>query len=200
VRGLSDDVLKQFQFGYCPDSVSHDLSGRVIMPLFDAYSKLIAITSRNFNVEKKYQHWHESFDKSAFLYGLNLAKPHILKSGKAIIVEGQFDTTCLHSYGFRMTTGLLGSSFNITHVSLLARLCSEIYLALDPDDSGDAGVERAQKMHKDYCLDIYGILIVPVSLPPKTDPDDFVMKHGSDEFVKILKKAKERQLGSLYPA
>lgn len=166
------------------------------MPLYNAYGQLIAITTRHPTAPKQFQHWHEAFDKGAYLYGLNTAKEHIRKANKAIVVEGQFDTTCLHSYGFRMTAGVLGSTFNIQHVTLLARLCSEIYIVLDSDKSGEAGVARFQKAAEEYDLITYNMICIPVKMPPGIDPDDFVMKYGSEAFVDLLRKAKESFLNA----
>lgn len=194
-RGLTDEILREFNFGYCPAFLQHEMAGRIIMPLYDSYGNLIAVTSRKPDAPKKFQHWHESFDKGDFLFGLNVAKEHIYKSNKAIIVEGQFDTTCLHSFGFKQTVGLLGSSFNIIHVTQLARMCQDIFIVLDPDDSGDAGVERALDASKEYRLDdmAYEIYCIPVQMPPKTDPDQFVMQFGPKAFIDLLKKSKEKR-------
>lgn len=191
-RGLSEEVIREFNFGYCPATVSHQLAGRIIMPLYDSYGSLIAITTRHPTCPKQFQHWHESFDKGFFLFGLNVAKPYIYKANKAIIVEGQFDTTCLHSYGFKMTAGILGSTFNIMHVTLLARMCSEIFVVLDPDKSGDAGMERTIQASIDYNLEACGIFCIPVHMPEKMDPDDFVMKYGPISFKDLLRKSKEK--------
>jgi DNA primase len=173
-RGISDAVIKQFRFGYCPASVNHELAGRIIMPLFDAYGEVVAITTRNPWAEKRWQHWHESFDKSSYLFGLNVAKDHIRRTDKAIVVEGQFDTACCHTFGFNMTVGVLGSALSILHVIQLARYCSEVYLLMDPDPSGEECVERAMETYATHCLAGYGVKFFPLRLPPDIDPDDFL--------------------------
>lgn len=192
-RHLSDDVIKRFRIGYCPQEVNHRLAGRIIMPCFDAHDNLVALSTRDFNAPKKYQHWHESFDKSNYLYGINIAKKSIRWADKAIVVEGQFDVKCLHSFGLPMTVGLFGTNLSIMHIAMLARYCSEIYVVFDPkqregDVSGAEGVGRAMQLYHDYCLSTYGIHFIPVSLPEQLDPDEHIFKHGKDAFTRLLDK------------
>jgi DNA primase len=200
-RHLADDVIKQFQFGYCPRDVDHELAGRIIMPIFDAYGEnVVAFSSRDTEAPKRYQHWHEQFDKTNHLFGLNVAKPHIKRTKKAIVVEGQFDVTYLHTAGFKMTVGLCGSAFSIMHVALLSRYCSEIFIIMDPDTSGDSAVERAAVMYEQYNLGLHNLVFIPVSLPSepnKLDPDDFVYQNGPQALINILRADKENATKNL---
>lgn len=192
-RGISDSVIRKFQVGYCPASIGHDLAGRIIMPLMDAYGEeVVSFTTRNPWTDKSFQHWHEPYDKSRYLYGLDVAKSSIIKQDKVIVVEGQFDTMVLHSYGFGMTVALCGTSISVTQIALLARYCSEIYLIFDPDEAGDGCIRRAFEIYKRYMLDTWGLLFVPVKLPKDTDPDDYVIKYGSDKLVALLRESKEK--------
>jgi DNA primase len=192
-RGLSEEVLKKFQVGYCPPQVDHDLRGRIIMPLFDATgTEVVAFTSRDPNAPKRFQHWHEQFEKSRYLYGFHLAKDAIRRRNKAILVEGQFDTMCLHTYGFDVTVGLCGHSLSIMQVNQLVRYCSEIYLLLDPDGAGGDAIASAMELYEKYDLVDCGVLFVPVFLPDGLDPDDFVMKKGTNALVELLRESKQR--------
>jgi DNA primase len=112
-RGVSEQVLRNFNFGYYPERLrqeGHHWAGRLIMPLYDQHNQLIVLTSRDFRCtdKTKMPHLHEEFNKKLFLYGMNVAKSNIIKFQKAIVVEGQFDTVCSHSYGFTCTVGILG--------------------------------------------------------------------------------------------
>ena len=202
-RHLSDEVIKKFQFGYCPREIQHELAGRIIMPCFDVHNNLVAFSSRDYEAPKRFQHWHESFDKSNYLFGINVAKKAIRWSDKAIVVEGQFDVTCLHSYSLPMTVGLFGTTLSIMHIALLARYCSEIYMVLDPNvvnengivnKSGEEATIRAMKLYGDYCLGTYGIHFIPVTVPEQLDPDDYVYAHGTNAFTKILDKRRTEVL------
>jgi DNA primase len=191
-RYLSETIIKRFQLGYCPRNLQHELAGRLIMPVFDAANNLIAFSTRDYLAEKKFQHWHESFDKSNYLYGLNIAKNHMRKTDKAIIVEGQFDTTCLHSHGLHMTVGLMGTSMSLVQIGLLARYCSEIYIVLDPESTGEEGSRKIMEMYKDNYLKKFGLNFINVRLPEELDPDEYIYKYGRDNFVNILYNAKEQ--------
>lgn len=193
-RHLTDEVIKQFQIGYCPRDADHDLAGRIIMPCCDAYGELVAFSTRDFEAPKKYQHFHESFDKSNYLYGLHIAKEHIRANDKAIVVEGQFDVKCLHSFNLKMTVGLFGTNLSIMHIALLARYCSEVYILLDPVVSGTVATEKIMQMYREYCLATYGLHFFPVKLPEELDPDDFVFKYGRNSLVNILHKKKQEVL------
>ncbi len=193
-RHLSDDVIRQFKYGYCPPNSRHELAGKILMPLFNSEGELVVFTTRQPDAPKRFQHWHESFDKGSYVYGLDIAKEAIRKWDKAIAVEGQFDVGCLHSYGFNMTVGVLGTSLSIMHVAQLARFCSEIYLLFDGDDAGQKSVDRAMELHNQYCLDMYGIHFIPV--PISGDPDDFVVENGQKALVELMKMQKEKILNA----
>ncbi len=77
-RGLSEDVIRLFSIGYIPSNVGHQLAGRVILPIYDPSRNLIAVSSRA--VEDSYElpvYWHESYEKSFYLYGIQSAKEKI---------------------------------------------------------------------------------------------------------------------------
>lgn len=200
-RRLTDDVIKSFRFGYCPRRARHDWAGRLIMPLFDPYENLVVLTTREFRTidKDKMPHLHEKFDKKRYLFGIDIAKQHIISANKAIIVEGQFDTTFLHSCGINMTVGVLGSALSFDHISQLRRYCSEYYLVFDNDDAGLSSLERAMDMYHSKYLVGYGIIFVPVILPKpagskKMDPDDFVKQNGTFVFNEVLAEAKNKTL------
>lgn len=193
-RKLSDYVIKKFGFGCCPrsdgpvqvDPISINLQGRLIMPVFDTRGDLIALTTRDPKAEKRFQHWHEDFEKSNVLFGLNVAKNSIIKSGYAIIVEGQFDTTYAHSSGIPQVVGILGSALSFYQLVILRRYTKKIYLAFDPDDAGNKARERTMKIVKDYGMaaGTDGIKVFNVRLD--SDPDEYIMKKGKGGFIRQM--------------
>lgn len=199
-RKISDDVLKEFNFGYIPRRARHQWSERIIMPLYDPYGNLIVLTSRKFRSKDKYAHLHETFDKRYYLYGLNVAKPEIIRRNRCVIVEGQFDTTYLRSRGFKTVVGVLGSAFTFEHACILRRYCSEVYLVFDNDEAGKATLERSLDMLKEESLeDTFRMSFIPVMLPEGfKDPDEFVQAQGPEPFRDLLVQAKiERNQFSL---
>jgi DNA primase len=208
-RGLTDSVIKSFRFGYFPSRLRHDWSGRIIMPLFDSYSKLVVLTSRNFRASKDgFPHLHEEFDKKRYLFGLDVAKKSIIKWQKAIVVEGQFDTANSHVYELDNTVGILGSAFSMHHVGLLSRYTDNIFLVFDADEAGYNSLHRSIEMYIHYGLASMGINFIPVLLPEregndskdrKNDPDLFLKKNGKQAYLDLLKESKERnqELGTV---
>lgn len=190
-RGITDDVIKKFHIGYVPKESGHSLSGRIIMPLFNQHSSLVCLTTRDFHKESTFPHWHESFDKSKYLYGLDIAKKNIFSCNKVIIVEGQFDTQVLHKHGLSIAVAALGGAFSLNHVCLLRRYCTDFYLWFDPDEAGYKSIERSMEMYDEYQLNLFNINFIPMSFEENLDPDEFVEKYGRIKVIEKMKKSKE---------
>jgi len=146
-RGLSEETVKKFQLGYLPFFVKHQLKGRVILPLFDASKNLIAIGSREILKPKKRflpVYWHESYQKTFYLYGIDNARKELRRCNFAIVTEGQIDVLQLHNHGIRNVVGLCGNKMSDVQISVINRYCHEIVLLLDKDEnlSGQRGADK----------------------------------------------------------
>jgi len=192
VRKFSDAVIDKFDMGYCPQEINHELSGRIITPIYDTFGEMVAISTRHINKDHKHRFWHESFTKGFYLYGLYQAKNIIRRLNKVIIVEGEFDVIALHANGFTMTVGLCGSAFTLFQVSLLSRYCTDFYLMFDGDVAGRKSIKRAMDMHSKYGLKAsYGLNFIPAYLPKDVDPDEFLFEVGPGGVKEKLKTAKD---------
>jgi DNA primase len=190
-RGFSLSVIDKFNFGYCPEFVDHQLRGRIITPIYDVYGDIVVLSTRHLDETRENRFWHEAFDKGSYLYGLYYAKEEILKHKKAILVEGEFDVAALHSNGFKITIGVCGSAFTLSQASLLSRYCSEVYLLFDGDTPGKNAIKRAMELYQKFGLDTYGIRYIPVYLPEKTDPDEYLRNCGKKAMRELLIKSNE---------
>jgi len=190
-RGFTDEIIDKFKFGYCPEHINHQLSGRIIHPIYDAYNNLLAIASKHLDKNANMRFWHETFEKGYHLFGLNFAKYSIAKLNRSIVVEGEYDVAYLHLKGFKMTVGMCGSSFSLVQSSLLSRYCSEVFFVFDGDPAGYRASERVRKLYKDNHMSTYGVKYYYIRLPFGKDPDDFVKENGPSEFKKILKESRE---------
>jgi len=193
-------AVDQFKIGYIPSNVlnvngtPHEFAGRLIMPIYDAYNELVALSSRDFRPGAKIKFFHESFIKRNILYGLNVAKKNIIEHKMAIIVEGEFDVQYLHFKGFNFTVGVLGSALGLSHIAMLCRYCREIFIVLDGDLAGSAATKKLIKnglAKKINATPYYDISIIPVYLPEKTDPDEYIYENGTDSFIKLLRKSRK---------
>lgn len=191
VRRFSDVAIDKFDIGYCPQEINHELSGRVITPIYDAHGEMVAISTRHLNKDHKLRFWHEVFPKGTYLYGLYQAKDTIRKLNKVVIVEGEFDTITFHTYGFTMTVCCCGSAFTLFQVALLSRFCTNFYLFFDGDVAGRKSIQRTMDMYDKYSLGAYGLNFIPVYLPKDTDPDEFLFEVGSSGVREKFRTARD---------
>jgi DNA primase len=201
-RGLNDEAIEAFKFGYIPMRTGHDWRGRVIMPLFDQHGELVVMTSRDFRTNEKSRrpHLHEQFNKKRYLFGLELAKKRIMEKNSVIIVEGQFDTVKLHVHGLTNTVGVLGSAFTFDHVCALRRYCQNFYLLFDNDKSGKENLKRAVRLYDEERLGAAGFdtEFYPVFFDKNIkDPDDLVKERGIAPLKAALLDARENQYSNL---
>jgi DNA primase len=193
-----DFIVKEFSVGYMPEGVYnlygdfHEFSGRIILPIYDQYNELIALSSRDWRENAYMKFFHESFPKTRYLYGLNVAKESIIKNKRAILVEGEFDVQYLHYRGIKETAGIMSSNLHLYQISLLCRYCKDIYIVFDGDNSGKKSKDKiVNKSISMKMFSMYDINIIPVILPDKMDPDDFVFNNGVKEFNNLLEKSKK---------
>jgi DNA primase len=196
-RGLDMPTLEKFRVGYMPpwvrnfDDRKHEFAGRICLPIFNHYDELVALSSRDWRPDASMKFYHEEFDKRFYLYGLNVAKCSIVKYGKVVVVEGEFDVMTLHQYGIDCTVGILGSAPQLHQIAIMGRYCNEIYVVLDSDTAGEVATDKFLKMCSDNHLQaINGVNVIPVYLPEKCDPDDFIKKSGRKEFINLMKRSK----------
>jgi len=228
VRGLDWDTISRFRFGYVPFDAPSDLTGRIVIPIFDAYDELMVLSVRPiYKVlvlrsgewvvaieptgvvdeyhyldpfekprsikmsevveirEHKPKYWNETYAKGDHLFGLNLAKESIMKSGFAIVVEGQMDVASLHSYGLTNTVGVLGGAFTPMHAQLLKRWTRQIVVLMDGDKGGTQHAKGVSEILKFFeakptaKLEMRTLQHCVVTLPRGVDPDVFIRKNGS---------------------
>ena len=189
--------IERFKLGYMPENTTnvhgdrHEYAGRLLMPLYDQHNRLVALSSRDWREDAFMPFMHESYIKKNYLYGLNVAKENILKNKNAIVVEGEFDVQYLHSHGFVNAVGCMCTILSLNQIALLTRYCKELFVVFDGDDPGKKSLRKVLETANSYNFSIYGIDIVPVILPPKKDPDDYIYENGADAFLQLLRKARK---------
>jgi DNA primase len=121
------------------------------------------------------------FDKSNCLYGLNLARLAVGKSGVAVVVEGYTDVIMAHQFGFDNVVATLGTSLTQGHARMLKRYAKSITLIFDSDTAGVTAANRALEL----CL-AQQIDIKVTSVPQGKDPCDFLLAEGAEAFAEVL--------------
>jgi len=213
-RGITEETTNTFRLGFAPDSWealsthlrqkgatqeqleksglvvkkdevgSYDrFRGRVIFPVFDVQGKPIAFGGRTLDPDgdPKYLNSPETpaYTKGRNLYGLHLTRDEIRRQGFAILVEGYLDLIVPYQHGVRNIVASLGTALTPEQVKLIHRFAHKVLVNYDGDRAGVAAAKRA--IETILAEDIEVKILV---LPDNTDPDDFIRKHGVDEYNK----------------
>lgn len=184
--------------------------GRVIFPIRNRQGEIIAFGGRVLEGAPKdtpkYLNSPQTplFDKSATLYGLDLAKDAIRRADRAVIVEGYLDVIVAHQYGFSNVVAPLGTALNEKHVGILKKLTKRIVLALDADTAGQMatlkGIEVAKSAFDSKIVPVptaRGLVrfeqqvdadIKVATLPQGQDPDE-VIREGGGRWRELIERA-----------
>ena len=140
--GSKDDIYDRFR-------------GRVMFPISDVAGAVVGFSGRLLPSKEKdersggkYINTPESrlYDKSAILYGLNLAKEAIREKKEAVIVEGNADVLAMHQAGVDNTVAVSGTALTETQVRILRRYAPAVVLFFDTDTAGRAAAHRAAQV------------------------------------------------------
>ncbi len=172
--------------------------GRVMFPIRSAKGLIIAYGGRAMgDVQPKYLNSPQTllFDKSAVLYGLDMAREAIRSQDAVVVVEGYVDVIALHQHGFRNVVAPLGTALTAEHVHIIKKLTKNIYLALDADTAGiKATIKGLQTLNDNLDATLVpvptpsGVLswsrtveatIRIIELPDGQDPDELLATDGS---------------------
>lgn len=162
--------------------------GRIMFTLKDHRGNIVGFSGRLLDPEakeSKYINTSETpvYSKSDVLYGLDVTKAAIQKSGEAIVMEGEFDVISSFQAGIGNCVAIKGSALTEGHVHLLKRFAERLIFALDSDVAGDAAARRGIEI-----ADRAGFDMRVVELPSGKDPDEAARENPS-LFKKVLKEA-----------
>ena len=163
---------------------------RIMFSIQNTAGKVVAFAGRvyNSNDSAKYVNSPETplYVKSDILYGLNITKNDLIKSSKAIVVEGYLDLLQLYQAGIKNVVAVSGTSFTEKHAKLIKRYCKEIFIAYDGDNAGISAAIKAA-----YILMRHGLNVKIVAIPIDKDPDDWVKNEGVKPFMNALENSLE---------
>lgn len=158
--------------------------GRVIFPLFDTQDRVIAFSGRVLDdSQPKYINSPETavFHKGSTLFGLNMAKDAILKTGWVAVCEGPMDMIGVYQAGIQNFVASQGTAFTQRHAKLIKRFTTQVVLCFDGDAAGQMAGLRS--------LDAFlaeGMEVKIAVLPAKEDPDSYVRANGAQALLKLL--------------
>ena len=180
---------------------------RLMIPIRDVQGRVIGFGARALSTDQipKYLNSPQTtlFDKSATLYGLDLARKHIRDTGQVVIVEGYMDVIQAHQRGARNVVAQMGTALTEAQLKLIAPLANQIVLALDADTAGNSATMRGlslarqllPKKHRatttsrgiEYEAHIEQEIYI-AALPLDKDPDD-VLREGLEVWQEFVTQA-----------
>lgn len=167
-RGLTERTVREWELGWN--------GARVMIPLNDPQGRTVGFTGRALGDEKpKYKNTKNDliYRKGDHVFGLDKARPEIVRCGTVVVVEGQLDVIRCWQEGLRNLVAVSGSSLTRDMIERLLRTTKarRIVLCFDGDKAGELAGRRALEELRDLVL--RGELELRIlSLPPGKDPAD----------------------------
>lgn len=160
-RAITAATARSFGAGYYGGAGM--LHGRVVIPIRNERSDLIAYAGRSIGGEEPRYRFPAGFHKSQVLFNLNRAR---YSGGRTVVVvEGFFDAMKVHQAGFRNVVGLMGSSLSADQSALMEKHFRRAVLMLDGDPAGErAATAISERLSSRMKVDV-------VSLRPGQQPD-----------------------------
>ena len=204
-RKITQELIERFEIGWCPPSLKSKLpenrqflAGGVVFPIISEYGDTIAFSRRlpqpvEELPENSLKWFNESYAKTHYLYGFNIALPEIIKNKSVIIVEGQCDVITCYGNGLKNVVGTMGPALTKEHIIKLSRLTSNYILMFDGDSSGRDASKRSKELLDGFgCRHIKYMDVVLIAQGEEYDPDSFIKKFGVQKLIKHLKKLKTK--------
>ncbi|MGF1430835.1 DNA primase [Kitasatospora sp. LaBMicrA B282] len=129
--------------------------GRLVWPIRDVAGEVVGFGARRLREDDngpKYLNTPETpiYKKSHVLYGIDLAKKEIAKTGRAVVVEGYTDVMACHLAGVTTAVATCGTAFAEDHIKIIRRLLmdtsayrGETVFTFDGDAAGQKAALRA---------------------------------------------------------
>lgn len=152
--------------------------GRLLFPIRNHFGTVVGFGGRLLhedpqNPGAKYINSPQSlvYDKSAVLFGLDLAKGAIKEKKAAILVEGYMDCVSVFQSGTQNVIAVSGTALTEAQALLLKRYTETVLLAFDADQAGAAARDRGLGTLLSLEFDVR---VVPIE--GAKDPDELIRK------------------------
>lgn len=182
------DLNRLIDLGITNENNSDKFLNRIMFPLFDLKGNPVAFSGRIYNTKdnSKYINTMETdiFKKGSILYNYHNAKDNLKKSDYVIVMEGFMDVIRASTIGIDNCVATMGTAFTKEHINLLRKMTDNIILCFDGDRAGEDATVSSLKMLEDA-----GISPRIIRLPENLDPDEYILKYGSDSFKLQIEKS-----------
>jgi DNA primase len=164
---------------------------RIMFPIRDARGRTLGFGGRAMRDDQgaKYVNTAETdfFHKSQILYGLDRARAAMARANRAVVVEGYTDVIALHQAGVEGTVAVMGTAITPDQVKALSGVVSEVVLALDADEAGQAAMIRVQSVAGERRMRLR-----VAAMPKGVDPAEMmVAEKGPERFRALVDSAGE---------
>lgn len=164
--------------------------GRLVFPLLNHREMVVGFSGRvipgvSLSDNPKYINSPETltYHKGENLYGLWLTKQEIRKTGKTLVVEGEFDVISAFQAGFKNIVAIKGTAFTEDQARLINRFAETAILALDTDMAGSEAIKRSSQVAEKVGLNVKVLV-----LPKKFKDLDEIIQKDPNLFKKVLDK------------
>ncbi len=174
----------------------HDKSGkyidrfnsRIIFPINNIIGDPVAFGGRIIKESKlaKYINSPETefYKKGSMIYNLDKAKDCRSETNEVIIVEGYMDVVSLYSSGIKNVIANSGTALTDRQIDIIWKFFSKPIICLDGDQSGQKAALRIAEKLFPLINDQNKIYFSIMS--EENDPDDYIKKHGKENFLTLL--------------
>ncbi|MGG7049228.1 MULTISPECIES: DNA primase [unclassified Campylobacter] len=199
-RGISDEMVQKFELGFGIElaNIKQEdkkrfgfwlFNNRLIFPIKLHTGRVVGFGGRSLdkNVNPKYTNSPQSnvFNKSTLLYGLDVAKPEIIRTKEVVICEGYIDVIMAHQAGVNNAIATLGTALTKEHLSQIVKFGVKITLFFDNDNAGRAACLKGIEL---LCLNrLYDSYVMVVNTKYK-DIADMVKNGESDKLLNAKKE------------
>ena len=158
---------------------------RITFPIRDARGRAVGFGARAMRDDQKPKYLNsaenELFHKGEILYGIDIARPAMAKTGYALVVEGYTDVLALHQAGLAEAVGVMGTAITEPQLAMLSATVDTVVLALDADAAGRKAMLRAQEVAAGRKLTIR-----VVAMPAGEDPAEIATAEGGGEKFRAM--------------
>jgi DNA primase len=166
--------------------------GRLMFPIHDMQDRAISMGGRVIpggdpdKAGAKYINGRETlvFSKSRQLYGQNLARLAMQKSGQVLVMEGYTDVIAARQAGIEPVVAVLGTALGEQHIEILKRFVDRVVLVLDGDEAGRRRADQVLELFVGANVDLRII-----TLPGNADPAEFIAQYGRQALEELADSA-----------
>ncbi len=220
-RGFREDIIQKFQLGYSPNKrdafanaaienqynpellaktgivveregkLVDNYRGRIIFPIHNQSGKVCGFGARIIQSNDRAPKYintpeNEIYVKSKILYGAYQARTAIDKANECLLVEGYTDVISLHQAGIENVVASGGTSLTIEQLRIIKKYTHQLTIIYDGDKAGINAALRGLGLALEEGLHVRLVLI-----PDGEDPDSYVHKVGTTEFLSFIQNSKK---------